>query len=38
MLEAGSKVPEFKLQDKDGNLVNLSDFKNKKVVVYFYMI
>ena len=29
MLEAGIKAPEFKLQDKDGNLVSLSDFKNK---------
>jgi len=36
MLEAGVKAPEFKLQDKDGNLVNLSDFKNKKIVLYFY--
>ena len=36
MLELGIKAPEFKLQDKDGNLVNLSDFKNKKVVLYFY--
>lgn len=36
MLGAGIKAPEFKLQDKDGNLVNLSDFKNKKVVLYFY--
>ena len=32
MLEAGVKAPEFKLQDKDGNLVSLSDFKNKKIV------
>ena len=31
MLEAGVKAPEFKLQDKDGNLVSLSDFKNKKI-------
>ncbi|MCI5725171.1 redoxin family protein [Fusobacterium sp.] len=37
MLEAGVKAPEFKLQDKDGNLVSLSDFKNKKIVVYFKM-
>jgi len=36
MLEVGVKAPEFKLQDKDGNLVNLSDFKNKKIVLYFY--
>ncbi len=36
MLEVGVKAPEFKLQDKDGNIVSLSDFKNKKVVLYFY--
>lgn len=36
MLEVGVKAPEFELQDKDGNLVSLSDFKNKKVVLYFY--
>ena len=36
MLEVGVKAPDFKLQDKDGNEVSLSDFKNKKVVVYFY--
>lgn len=36
MLEAGVKAPNFKLQDKDGNEVSLSDFKNKKVVLYFY--
>lgn len=36
MLEVGVKAPDFKLLDKDGNEVSLSDFKNKKVVVYFY--
>ena len=36
MLEVGVKAPEFKLQDKDGNIVSLSDFQNKKVVLYFY--
>ena len=36
MLETGIKAPDFKLEDKDGNLVSLSDFKNKKVVLYFY--
>lgn len=36
MLEVGVKAPEFTLQDKKGNLVSLSDFKNKKVVLYFY--
>ena len=36
MLEAGVKAPEFKLLDKDGKEISLSDFKNKKVVLYFY--
>ncbi|HIX65499.1 MAG TPA: thioredoxin-dependent thiol peroxidase [Candidatus Anaerotruncus excrementipullorum] len=36
MLEAGTKAPEFALPDKDGNLVRLSDFLGKKVVLYFY--
>lgn len=36
MLEAGSKAPEFTLQDKDGNNVSSQDMKGKKYVVYFY--
>ena len=36
MLTVGEKAPEFTLQDKDGNIVSLSDFAGKKVVVYFY--
>ena len=36
MLEIGTKAPDFTLQDKDGNWVSLSDFRGKKVVVYFY--
>ena len=36
MLEAGTKAPAFTLPDKDGNLVSLSDFAEKKVVLYFY--
>lgn len=36
MLETGMKAPEFTLEDKNGNTVSLSDFKGKKVVVYFY--
>ena len=36
MLEIGTKAPEFTLPDKDGNMVSLSDFAGKKVVLYFY--
>lgn len=36
MLEVGTKAPDFKLQDKDGNWISLSDFSGKKVVLYFY--
>ncbi len=36
MLEVGQKAPDFTLKDKDGNEVSLSDFRGKKVVVYFY--
>lgn len=36
MLEVGMKAPEFTLNDKDGQAVSLSDFKGKKVVLYFY--
>ena len=36
MLEVGMKAPAFTLPDKDGNLVSLSDFAGKRVVLYFY--
>ena len=36
MLEAGTKAPNFKLRDKDGNEVTLSQFSGKRVVLYFY--
>lgn len=36
MLKNGDQAPEFSLQDKNGNTVSLSDFKGKKVVLYFY--
>ena len=35
MLEVGTKAPEIKLQDKSGNVVSLSDFLGKKIVLYF---
>ena len=36
MLKPGMKAPEFTLPDKDGKQVALSDFKGKKIVLYFY--
>lgn len=35
-LEVGKPAPDFEAKDQDGNLVRLSDFKGKKVVLYFY--
>lgn len=35
-LTAGSKAPDFKVKDQDGKDVSLSDFKGKKLVLYFY--
>jgi peroxiredoxin Q/BCP len=32
----GDKAPTFSLPDADGNTVKLSDFKGRKVIVYFY--
>lgn len=36
MIEVGMKAPQFTLPDKNGNMVSLSDFLGKKVVLYFY--
>ena len=36
MLEKGTKAPGFALPDKDGNIIKLSDFSGRKVVLYFY--
>ena len=35
-LKIGEKVPAFEGQDQDGNSVKLSDFKGKKLIVFFY--
>lgn len=35
-LKAGDKVPNFISKDQDGNSVSLTDFKGKKLVVFFY--
>ena len=36
MLKVGDKAPDFTLQNQDENSVSLSDYKNKKVVLWFY--
>ena len=36
MLEVGSKAPEFQLSDQDGNIVNITDFKGEKVLLWFF--
>ncbi len=36
MLKEGSKAPAFKLKNDEGKTVSLSDYKGKKVVLYFY--
>ena len=36
MLKEGSKAPEFTAKDQDGKKVKLSDYKGKRVVLYFY--
>jgi len=35
-LKAGDKVPEFSSKDQDGNTINLSDYKGKKLIIFFY--
>ena len=36
MLELNSQAPDFELPDQNGNMRKLSDFRGKKVVLYFY--
>ncbi|MEP5613913.1 MAG: thioredoxin-dependent thiol peroxidase [Cyclobacteriaceae bacterium] len=35
-LKAGDPAPQFESKDQNGNAVKLSDYKGKKVVLYFY--
>ena len=35
-LKAGDKAPDFSALDEQGNAVSLSDYKGKKLVVFFY--
>lgn len=36
MLKQGDIAPDFQLTDSEGKTISLSQFKGKKVVVYFY--
>lgn len=35
-LKEGDKAPDINAEDQNGNPIKLSDFKGKKVVLYFY--
>ncbi|MNK03802.1 putative peroxiredoxin bcp [compost metagenome] len=35
-LEIGQKAPDFSAKNQNGETVHLSDFKGKKVILYFY--
>jgi peroxiredoxin Q/BCP len=35
-LKAGDKVPNFTVNDQDGNAVSLSNYQGKKLIVFFY--
>ena len=36
MLEVGTKAPDFTLPDQNGNMHSLSEYRGKKVILYFY--
>ena len=36
MLEVGTKAPDFKLPDQNGEMHSLKDYKGKKVILSFY--
>jgi peroxiredoxin Q/BCP len=35
-LNIGDQAPDFEAKDQNGNVVRLSDYRGKKVVLYFY--
>jgi len=35
-LKKGDAAPDFRLPDQDGRLVGLSDFRGKKLLIYFF--
>jgi len=36
MLEIGMKAPDFNLKDQNNNYINLTDYQDKWLVLYFY--
>jgi peroxiredoxin Q/BCP len=36
MLKIGDKAPEFRLKADDGKEVSLSDFRGKRVILFFF--
>lgn len=36
MLKEGTKAPEFELPDQNGTMHTLSEYRGKKVILYFY--
>ncbi len=36
MLSVGTKAPEFSLPDQNGSIRSLSDFREQRIVLYFY--
>ena len=35
-LKIGDKAPDFNCEDQDGNMIQLADYKGKKLVLFFY--
>src|SRR5690625_3241679 len=35
-IQVGEQAPDFELQNQDGEVVRLSDYRGKRVVLYFY--
>ena len=36
MLEVGTMAPDFELPDQNGEIHTLSQYRGKKVILYFY--
>ena len=38
MLEIGTKAPDFSLPDHTGTMHSLSDYRGRKVILYFFRL